>query len=468
MTRSLLLSLFDETERRPLSVSELTSQVRGALENRFASVWVEGEISNFKAHTSGHWYFTVKDEGAQLRATCFRGINRAIRFRPADGLQVRVRGRLTVYEPRGDYELIVEGLDPVGAGALRVAFEQMRERLAAEGLFDGALKRPLPLLPRRVGIVTSPTGAALRDILHVLTRRTRTVNVIVAPTRVQGTGAAREIARAIALLNAHHRAAVANGRFDETIDAIIVGRGGGSVEDLWAFNEEEVARAIRASAIPVISAVGHETDVTIADFAADVRAATPSAAAELVAAREDEIQATVWSLTRDLVQAIKYRVLADKTRVQDAAMSYGFDEVRVRLRAMSEQTNVAARYLEQHFARAGERARRRLESVVRRLAPARARAQVADARGRLIATRAALQAQTRVRLDDARARLEVAVAQLDALSPLDVLKRGYALATDETGRPLRSTFGVRRGARVRVRLAAGRLVCRVEEVEGEG
>ncbi|HYX43124.1 MAG TPA: exodeoxyribonuclease VII large subunit, partial [Pyrinomonadaceae bacterium] len=158
MTRSLLLSLFDDVERRPLTVSELTSQVRGALENRFASVWVEGEISNFKAHTSGHWYFTIKDEGAQLRATCFRGINRAIRFRPSDGLRVRVRGRLTVYEPRGDYELLVEGLDPVGAGALRVAFEQLRERLAAEGLFDEALKRPLPLLPRRVGIVTSPTG----------------------------------------------------------------------------------------------------------------------------------------------------------------------------------------------------------------------------------------------------------------------------------------------------------------------
>ncbi|HEX8180140.1 MAG TPA: exodeoxyribonuclease VII large subunit [Pyrinomonadaceae bacterium] len=468
MTRSLLLSLFDETERRPLTVSELTSQVRGALENRFASVWVEGEISNFKAHTSGHWYFTVKDEGAQLRATCFRGINRAIRFRPADGLQVRVRGRLTVYEPRGDYELIVEGLDPVGAGALRVAFEQLRERLAAEGLFDGALKRPLPLLPRRVGVVTSPTGAALRDILHVLTRRTRTVNILFAATRVQGTGAAREIARALALLNAHHRAALAAGRADETIDAIIVGRGGGSAEDLWAFNEEEVARAIRASAIPVISAVGHETDVTIADFAADVRAATPSAAAELVAAREDEMALAVFARTRDLVQAIRYRVLADRTRVQDAAMSYGFDEVRTRLRELSTQTNDAARRLEQQCARAGERARRRLERVVRRLAPARAGARAAVARGELIAARAALQAQMAARVDDARARLEVAVAQLDALSPLDVLKRGYALAEDEAGRPLRSSFGVRRGARVRVRLAAGRLLCRVEETESEG
>src|SRR5207248_5676032 len=364
MTRSLLLSLFDDVERRPLTVSELTSQVRGALENRFASVWVEGEISNFKAHTSGHWYFTIKDEGAQLRATCFRGINRAIRFRPAVGLRVRVCGRLTVYEPRGDYGLLVEGRDPIGAGALRVAFEQLRERLTAEGLFDEALKRPLPLLPRRVGIVTSPTGAALRDILHVLTRRTRTVNVIVAPTRVQGTGASREIARAIALLNAHHRAALAAGQFDETIDAIIVARGGGSVEDLWAFNEEEVARAIRASQIPIISAIGHETDVTIADFAADVRAATPSAAAEIVAAREDEVSEFVIARTRDLVRAIKYRLLADKTRVQDAAMSYGFDEVRERLRTLNDQTNEATRRLEQLMARASERARRRLESAV--------------------------------------------------------------------------------------------------------
>jgi exodeoxyribonuclease VII large subunit len=467
MTRSLLLSLFDDVERRPLTVSELTSQVRGALENRFASVWVEGEISNFKAHTSGHWYFTIKDEGAQLRATCFRGINRAIRFRPSDGLQVRVRGRLTVYEPRGDYELIVEGLDPVGAGALRVAFEQLRERLAAEGLFDEALKRPLPLLPRRVGIVTSPTGAALRDILHVLTRRTRTVNVLVAPTRVQGTGAAREIARAIANLNAQHATALVAGQMNEMIDAIIVGRGGGSVEDLWAFNEEEVARAIRASKIPVITAIGHETDVTIADFAADVRAPTPSAAAEIVAAREDEVSEFVIARTRDLVRAIKYRLLVDRTRVQDAAMSYGFDEVRERLRALNDQTNEATRRLEQLIARANERARRRLESAVRRLSPARASARAADARGRLVAARAALQASIAMHVDDARARLEIAVAQLAALSPLDVLKRGYALAEDETGRRLRWAQAVKRGERVRVRLARGVLNCRVEDVEDE-
>src|ERR671939_427760 len=205
MTDPLLLSLFDETERRPLSVTELTMQVRGALESRFASVWVEGEISNFKGAASGHWYFTIKDEGAQLRAKCFRGANARIRFRPSDGLQVRARGRLTVYEPRGEYELSVEALDPIGAGALRVAFEQMRDRLMAEGLFAEELKRPLPILPRRVGIVTSLNGAALRDILTALARRTRTVHALLSPTRVQGEGASPESVRAIELLNGHHR-----------------------------------------------------------------------------------------------------------------------------------------------------------------------------------------------------------------------------------------------------------------------
>src|SRR5918911_3837557 len=247
MTHPLLLSLFDETERRPLSVTELTMQVRGTLEARFASVWVEGEISNFSAARSGHWYFTIKDESAQLHAKCFRGVNGRIRFRPSDGLQVRVRGRLSVYEPRGEYELIVEALDPVGAGALRVAFEQLKERLAAEGLFDESLKRELPILPRRVGVVTSPTGAAVRDIIRTVERRTRTVSILLAPTRVPGEGAGAEIARAIRALNEHHLRALEEGLTGEQVDVIIVGRGGGSVEDLWAFNEEEVARAIRAS-----------------------------------------------------------------------------------------------------------------------------------------------------------------------------------------------------------------------------
>ncbi|MFL6230549.1 MAG: exodeoxyribonuclease VII large subunit [Pyrinomonadaceae bacterium] len=466
MKSPLLMSLFDETERRPLSVSELTSQVRGAIENRFATVWVEGEISNFRAPASGHWYFTIKDETAQLRASCFRGANSRIRFRPADGLQVRARGRMTVYAPRGDYELVVEGLDPVGAGALRVAFEQMRERLAREGLFDESLKRPLPLLPRRVGVVTSPTGAAVHDILRVIGRRTRTVNVLFAPTRVQGEGAAGEIVRAIARLNAHHRAALASGRMDDLIDAIIVGRGGGSAEDLWAFNEEEVARAIRASAIPVISAVGHETDFTIADFAADVRAATPSAAAELVAAREDEVAATVDALTRELVRNISYRLVHERARLQDVEMSPAFDEVRARLSAAARETTQLSHRLEKLIARVRERARKRLDDAACRLSPERNLARAERARTRLALARTSLDAAAVSRLDVERARFGVAAASLDALSPLAVLARGYAVAEDASGKTVRAARQVSAKDRVRVRLAEGALRCLVEEVEG--
>src|SRR5256714_2918596 len=465
MTRSLILSLFDETERRPLSVSELTSQVRGALENRFAAVWVEGEISNFKAHTSGHWYFTIKDEGAQLRATCFRGINRAIRFRPSDGLQVRARGRLTVYEPRGDYELMVEGLDPVGAGALRVAFEQLRERLAAEGLFDEELKRPLPIFPRRVGIVTSPSGAAIRDILHVLTRRTRTVHILLAPTRVQGEGAGAEISGAIELLNEHHAQALIEGRADDAVDVIIVARGGGSTEDLWAFNDELVARAIARSRIPVISGVGHETDYTIADFAADVRAATPSAAAEIVAEREDDLDLHVHTLTRDMMRAVRESITMARVRVQDAAMSQGFDDVRARLRDARRLADGAAHRLESLINRAAQTARKRVDAVACRLSPARLTSRVAEARTRFAVLTAARDAAVQSLLDMHGARLAVGVASLDALSPLAVLGRGYALAEDEDGKLLRDAGRVEINDVVQLRLARGRLHCRVLETE---
>lgn len=466
MTSPLLMSLFDETERRPLTVSELTAQVRGALENRFASVWVEGEISNFRPHSSGHWYFTVKDETAQLRATCFRGVNSRIRFRPADGLQVRARGRLTVYERRGEYELLVEGLDPVGAGALRVAFEQLRERLAAEGLFDEALKRELPLLPRRIGVVTSPTGAAVRDIIRTIERRTRTVNVLVAPARVQGEGAGAEIARAIRLLNEHHRRALAEGRTEDQIDALIVGRGGGSSEDLWAFNEEEVARAIRASAIPVISAVGHETDFTIADFAADVRAATPTAAAEIVAEREDEIASYVEALAHNMVNAVRYRVLAERARVQEAAMSRVFDDVRERLRGARGELGDVTRRLERRATELTNAARRRFDAAACRLSPARMSARASASRVRLAVLRAGVESAARARLDESRARVAVAAASLDALSPLAVLGRGYALAEDGRGAIVREARAVGVGDAVRVRLAEGALRCRVEGVEG--
>jgi exodeoxyribonuclease VII large subunit len=341
----------------------------------------------------------------------------------------------------------------------------MRDRLAAEGLFDEELKQPLPLFPRRVGIVTSPTGAAIRDILTILARRTRTVHVLFAPTRVQGEGAGAEIAQAIKLLNDYHERALADGLVDETIDVIIVGRGGGSAEDLWAFNDEVVARALRASRIPVISAVGHETDVTISDFAADLRAATPSAAAELVAAREDQIAAYIEALTRDLLRSTRSRLLDARLRVQEAAMSTAFDEVRARLHESVVSVDDAAHRLETLMLRASQRARRRTDAISCRLSPARLGARVSAAKIRFNVLLAARDAAASARVDDARARLAVAAASLDALSPLAVLKRGYAIAQDERGQLLRDAREAQAGDALRLRLAAGVLRCRVEEVE---
>lgn len=418
----LFNALFDETERKPLTVSQLTNSIRIALESRFAAVWVEGEISNFKAHSSGHWYFTLKDSNAQLRAKCFRSTNARIRFRPTDGLHVRARGKLSIYAPRGEYELVVDALDPVGAGALRIAFEQLRDRLNAEGLFAKELKRPLPVFPRRVGIVTSPTGAAIRDILNVISRRTQTVHVLFSPARVQGELAGPDIARAIRFINQYHERALAEGRTNDLVDVLIVGRGGGSTEDLWAFNQEEVARAIRKSTIPVISAVGHETDFTIADFVADFRAPTPSAAAEIVAAREDQICSALENLGRQLVRLTRYQVVNLRARVQEQALSHAFDEVKSRLAS----------------------ARRRYESAA-------------------FACGSAMDAK----LQDGRARLGLAAASLDALSPLGVLQRGYAIAQDASGKLVCDAAAVNVGDEVSVRLAKGKLNTRVMTTEQE-
>jgi len=420
MNQPLFSALFDETERKPLTVSQLTNSIRTALEARFASVWVEGEISNFKDHSSGHWYFTLKDQNAQLRAKCFRSTNTRIRFRPANGLHVRARGKLSVYPPRGEYELVVDALDPVGAGALRIAFEQLRDRLQAEGLFAKELKRPLPVFPRRVGIVTSPTGAAIRDIVNVISRRTRTVHVLFSPARVQGDLAGPDIARAIRFINQFHERALQEGREADAVDVLIVGRGGGSTEDLWAFNTEEVARAIRKSAIPVISAVGHETDFTIADFAADFRAATPSAAAEIVAAREDQICSALDHLSRQLVRLTRFQIVNLRARVQEQALSQAFDEVK---------------------------------------------SQFATARARFDAASTACSAVMDAKLQEGRERLGLAAASLDALSPLGVLQRGYAIAQDASGRLLRDASAVAQGDAVSVRLAKGKLNARVETID---
>ena len=465
MSEPLFASLFDETERRPLTVSELTESVRKAIEARFASVWVEGEISNFKAHSSGHWYFTIKDEGAQLRAKCFRSANSRIRFRPTDGLHVRARGRLTVYEARGDYELIVEALDPVGAGALQVAFEQLRDRLKAEGLFSPERKRSLPFFPGRVGVVTSPTGAAIRDILNVISRRTRTVHILFSPARVQGDGAGRDIARAIKLLNEYHQRARGEGRTQDLVDVLIVGRGGGSTEDLWAFNEEEVARAIVASAIPVISAVGHETDFTIADFVADRRAPTPSAAAELVAAREDQLCSALAQTGQNLSRLMRYKIVTARTQVQQQALSQAFDEVRGRLRAAAAATNSASHRLQILMSQMIRSAHLRADALTGSLAPAQLRARLAQARVRFDSAYTGCNTAFEKQLDEAKKRFGLAAASLDALSPLAVLQRGYAIAQSEDGALLRDAKQLSVGDSLQIRLARGKLGARVESVE---
>jgi exodeoxyribonuclease VII large subunit len=465
MNQPLFSALFDETERRPLTVSELTNAVRTALEARFTSVWVEGEISNFKAHSSGHWYFTIKDEAAQLRAKCFRSANARIRFRPTDGLHVRARGRLSVYAPRGEYEMVVESLDPIGAGALRIAFEQLRDRLQAEGLFAKELKRPLPVFPRRVGIVTSPTGAAIRDILNVISRRTRTVHVLFSPARVQGETAGPDIVRAIRLINQHHERALREGRSGDLVDVLIVGRGGGSSEDLWAFNQEEVARAIRKSVIPVISAVGHETDFTIADFVSDFRAPTPSAAAEIVAAHEDQICSSLERLGRQLVRLTRFRIVDARAKVQEQALSQVFDEVRARLRDARANTSSATHELQTLITRTVRNAQSRANAVTQKLSPARLQTRVVNAQARFETASLGCSAAMEMQLQQARERLGLAAASLDALSPLAVLQRGYAIAQDKSGALLRDAKSVAVGDEVRVRLVKGRLNTRVESLE---
>ena len=465
MNQPLFSALFDETERRPLTVSELTNAVRTALEARFTSVWVEGEISNFKAHSSGHWYFTIKDEAAQLRAKCFRSANTRIRFRPTDGLHVRARGRLSVYAPRGEYEMVVESLDPIGAGALRIAFEQLRDRLQAEGLFAKELKRALPVFPRRVGIVTSPTGAAIRDILNVISRRTRTVHVLFSPARVQGETAGPDIVRAIRLINQHHERALREGRSGDLVDVLIVGRGGGSSEDLWAFNQEEVARAIRKSVIPVISAVGHETDFTIADFVADFRAPTPSAAAEIVAAHEDQVCSSLERLGRQLVRLTRFRIVDARAKVQEQALSQVFDEVRARLRDARANTSSATHELQTLITRTVRNAQSRANAVTQKLSPARLQTRVVNAQARFETAFLGCSAAMEMQLQQARERLGLAAASLDALSPLAVLQRGYAIAQDKSGALLRDAKSVAVGDEVRVRLVKGRLNTRVESLE---
>jgi exodeoxyribonuclease VII large subunit len=455
----LLQSLFDEQERRPLTVTELNEQVKGALERSFASVWIEAEIVNFVAANSGHWYFSLHDGFSQLKAACYIRNNLRIRFQPFDGLQVRVRGKLSVYQPKGEYQILVESLEPVGEGALKVAFEQIKAKLAKEGLFDEDLKRDLPFFPKRVGVVTSPNGAAFHDILNVLSRRTRTVHLTLIPTRVQGETAGEEVSAAIELANEYNKTA------REKIDVLIVGRGGGSSEDLWAFNEERVARAIRNSKIPVISAVGHEIDFTIADFVADRRAPTPSAAAEIVAESEDQIEAFIRQRTEDLFQIINYKLLHLRSDWQELAMSPVFVEFPQKVKDWRYELDDAGARLQDAFEQKLKQGGKRLETLTNRLSPVRLAKQVSKNHTRLALLKQRQASAAKAVLDNAGERLNVATAALDALSPLSVLKRGFSIAETESGEILRDVAQVRVKDKLKIRLANGKLEAEVLKTE---
>lgn len=417
-----------DSRARALSVTELTRRIRSLIEGEFPAVCVEGELSNVRRPASGHCYFTLKDENAQIRAVVWRSDLRAMPV-PRDGLKVRVWGDLTVYERDGSYQIVVRRLEEGGKGSLQAQFEALKRALEAEGLFDAARKRPLPLLPQHIGIVTSPTGAAIRDILTVLGRRFPNLHVVLAPARVQGEGAAVEIAAALDLLNARGG-----------LDVIIVGRGGGSLEDLWCFNEEPVARAVARSAVPVISAVGHETDFTICDFVADLRAPTPSAAAEVVVGRKEEFAGALAHSARAMTRALRQAWLEARQRFTAAAGSYVFRE-----------PGAAARVYRQRVERLGLQTRHLLERGWR------------DTQQRADDLALRLQHAMHVRVTTRAERLHGLERQLAAYNPLAVLNRGYSIASRPDGRILRSSAEVAAGDLVTTRLAQGSITSQVKE-----
>ena len=443
-----------QPRRRVLTVTELTVRIRDLIEEQFYEVWIEGELSNCRVWNTGHLYFTLKDESSQIRAVVFRSALRYLKFKPADGLRVVARGKISVYEPKGEYQLVCEHLEPHGLGALQLAFDQLKRRLQQEGLFDAARKRPLPALPRKIGVVTSLDGAAIRDIIKVLRRRYANAHLVVCPARVQGAEAAPDVARALRQI----------GRV-AGVEVVILARGGGSIEDLWAFNEEMVARAISRVPVPVICGVGHETDVTIADFVADVRAPTPSAAAELVVAAKDEFCGRIDRLQERLRAAAHARVqrLSRRAHVADGRPAFaGFPgRVAMRGRHVAELTHALAGTMR---AAVAARERRRLE-LERHLATFDVGRRLARTRTRLVESTGELRTAMRGRQHRWNARLGAIAARLDTLSPLAVLGRGYAVAwnADKTA-VLRDAETVSAGDRVRVTLGKGELDCEVKGV----
>jgi exodeoxyribonuclease VII large subunit len=438
------------TDRAVLTVSELSARLRAVLEERFPAVWVEGEISNFKVYGSGHAYFTLKDEGAQMRCVLFRNRGRRIKFEPADGHHVLAFGAVEVYAQRGEYQLVVELLEPRGLGALQLAFEQLKTRLAAEGLFDQDRKRPLPRFPRTIGIVTSPSGAAIRDMLRVIARRFGEIRIVVAPARVQGEGAAQEIAQGVRELN---------GLGD--VDVIIVGRGGGSLEDLWAFNDEMLARTIAASKIPVISAVGHEVDFTIADFVADLRAPTPSAAAELVVREKQAVADGLGDLTGRLQRAMRRFVDRHRDRLETMARRRVLTDPQRPLRDLERRVDDARARLHHAAFAVLRRASHRVELTARALRAASPVARTLNDRRQLTHLRGRLHAGMARTITRTAHRFGSTAGRLHSLSPLVVLGRGYSLTRTPAGRIVQSWRDVAVGDAVEVMLYEGSLDARV-------
>jgi exodeoxyribonuclease VII large subunit len=489
MSQTLLFDL--QPQKRVWKVSEITDQIGAILEGTFPDAYVEGEVSNFRPAQSGHLYFTLKDSRAQIRCVCFRDQARLLKFRPDDGLHVTIRGSLGVYETRGEYQIYVSHIEPVGLGALQVAFEQLKKQLTAEGLFDSGRKKPLPVLPRCIGVISSPSGAAIRDILRVLKRRFANVHVQLYPVRVQGEGAAGDIAAAFRYFNR-----------EKVADVLILARGGGSLEDLWAFNEEIVARAISTSAIPVITGVGHETDFTIADFVADMRAPTPSAAAEIVLRSRTEFEKHIADAQRQLVHHLRYFLSQKLHHVRDLQAHRGFRQIETLIRRRQQRTDelsaslsvnlrlrlvagrqrltkaeakilsfdlrgrasLLRRRIDQQRAalfaaleRLTANKRRRFTQANLRFAALDLRARVSNLR--LRAERKSAELRTRVDrlLISRRRRLESADLQLQERSPFQLLERGYSVAYDSAGRVLRSPDQIAVGEKISVRLAKGEL-----------
>jgi exodeoxyribonuclease VII large subunit len=439
-------------ERRILTVSELTGKIRDLLVKNFTDIQVQGEISNCREAQSGHIYFTLKDDRAQVRCVFFKQQQRGIKFRPEDGLLMTVRGSISIYETRGEYQIYVENLEPVGRGALQLAFEQLKKLLAAEGLFDAKRKKALPLLPGRVGIITSPRGAAVRDVVRILMRRFPNLHLIVFPVRVQGQGSAEEIVKAVKYFNAK-----------KLVDVLIVARGGGSMEDLWAFNEEIVARAISDSEIPVISGVGHETDFTITDFVADVRASTPSAAAELVVQTRREFDKNVADLRESLVGLIRYRLLESSRRVHELSARRGIRRPLDLLRQLRQRADEMTSRLALGLRARLEQSRKRFSAAQLRIASFDFRVKISAFRLHLQKRDADLGVRAERLVRAKRDRWQRLSLQLQERGPLKVLERGYAIATDAAGNLVRSAAQAAVGDSVSIQLHRGKLLTEVKK-----